>query len=160
MTKTNLNNNNQKDITTRKYIVEAPEPKKGQTVSSGGIREKGRLSSQFKNPIPYTEPTQTSSVTTQKTTMALVRKEQVKAKRFDTGKYLLSLTWQELGEPLLRSGLRTLGNVIINRLEDSVIQNAQHLCTSRPETIDVEANEIDTNYNDDKIIRFPSPKVI
>ena len=146
MSKTILKNNNQKDITIRKYIVEAPAPKKGQTVSSGGIREKGKLSSQFKNPIPYTEPTQPSSVTTQKSTVTLVHKEQAKAKRFDTGMYLPSLTWQELGEPLLRSGLRTLGNVIINRLEDSVIQNAQHLCTSRPETIDVEANEIDTNY--------------
>lgn len=68
MSKTILKNNNQKDITIRKYIVEAPAPKKGQTVSSGGIREKGKLSSQFKNPIPYTEPTQPSSVTTQKST--------------------------------------------------------------------------------------------
>lgn len=41
-----------------KYIVEAPEPKKGQEVSSGGIRENGKLATQFKNPGsppgPYT----------------------------------------------------------------------------------------------------------
>ena len=36
-----------------KYIVEAPEPKKGQKVSSGGIRENGKLATQFKNPVPY-----------------------------------------------------------------------------------------------------------
>lgn len=92
MAKTILNNNNQKDITIRKYIVEAPEPKKGQTVSSGGIREKGKLSSQFMNPIPYTGPTQASSVNTQKSTMTLVHKEQAKAKKYDTGMYLLNLT--------------------------------------------------------------------
>ena len=34
-----------------KYIVEAPEPKKGQKVSSGGIRENGKLASQFKNKL-------------------------------------------------------------------------------------------------------------
>jgi hypothetical protein len=42
----------------QKYIVEAPIPKPGQTVSSGGIREKGRITVQYSNPIPYKEPTQ------------------------------------------------------------------------------------------------------
>lgn len=47
---------------TRRYIVEAPEPKKGQKVSSGGIRENGKLAAQFKNPVPYEEPTLPVSV--------------------------------------------------------------------------------------------------
>lgn len=53
MAKATRNNNTTTKEETKmaKYIVEAPEPKKGQKVSSGGIRENGKLASQFKNPV-------------------------------------------------------------------------------------------------------------
>ena len=142
MAKATRNNNTTTKEETKmaKYIVEAPEPKKGQKVSSGGIRENGKLASQFKNPIPY--------------------KEQARARRNEAGMYLLGLAWQEFGEPLLRSSLRKLGNTIINKIECPSEQPAPHIVSPNPVVIDVEADEIETVYDDDKIIRFPDKKVI
>ena len=142
MAKATRNNNTTTKEETKmaKYIVEAPEPKKGQKVSSGGIRENGKLASQFKNPVPY--------------------KEQARARRNEAGMYLLGLAWQEFGEPLLRSSLRKLGNTIINKIECPSEQPAPHIVSPNPVVIDVEADEIETIYDDDKIIRFPNRKAI
>lgn len=142
MAKATRNNNTTTKEETKmaKYIVEAPEPKKGQKVSSGGIRENGKLASQFKNPVPY--------------------KEQARARRNEAGMYLLGLAWQEFGEPLLRSSLRKLGNTIINKIECPSEQPAPHIVSPNPVVIDVEADEIETVYDDNKIIRFPNRKAI
>lgn len=142
MAKATRNNNTTTKEETKmaKYIVEAPEPKKGQKVSSGGIRENGKLASQFKNPVPY--------------------KEQARARRNEAGMYLLGLAWQEFGEPLLRSSLRKLVNTIINKIECPSEQPAPHIVSPNPVVIDVEADEIETVYDDDKIIRFPNRKAI
>ena len=142
MAKATRNNNTTTKEETKmaKYIVEAPEPKKGQKVSSGGIRENGNLASQFKNPVPY--------------------KEQARARRNEAGMYMLGLAWQEFGEPLLRSSLRKLGNTIINKIECPSEQPAPHIVSPNPVVIDVEADEIETVYDDDKIIRFPNRKAI
>lgn len=148
------------EIKMAKYIVEAPEPKKGQKVSSGGIRENGKLATQFKNPVPYKEPTMPPAVTTQKPNAELICREQARARRNEAGMYLLSLAWQEFGEPLLRSGLRKLGNSIINKIEGPYDQPIQHIPSQDPVVIDVEADEIETVYDDDKIIRFPNRKAI
>ena len=137
---TRNNTTNKEETEMAKYIVEAPEPKKGQKVSSGGIRENGKLASQFKNPVPY--------------------KEQARARRNEAGMYLLGLAWQEFGEPLLRSSLRKLGNTIINKIECPSEQPAPHIVSPNPVVIDVEADEIETVYDDDKIIRFPNRKAI
>ena len=142
MAKATRNNNTTTKEETKmaKYIVEAPEPKKGQKVSSGGIRENGKLASQFKNPVPC--------------------KEQARARRNEAGMYLLGLAWQEFGKPLLRSSLRKLGNTIINKIECPSEQPAPHIVSPNPVVIDVEADEIETVYDDDKIIRFRNRKVI
>ena len=162
MAKATRNNNTTTKEETKmaKYIVEAPEPKKGQKVSSGGIRENGKLASQFKNPVPYKEQTLPPNVVTQKAGSELVRKEQARARRNEAGMYLLSLAWQEFGEPLLRSGLRKLGNSIIDKIEGPSEQPAPHIVSPNPVVIDVEADEIETVYDDDKIIRFPNRKAI
>ena len=106
MAKATRNNNTTTKEETKmaKYIVEAPEPKKGQKVSSGGIRENGKLASQFKNPVPY--------------------KEQARARRNEAGMYLLGLAWQEFGEPLLRSSLRKLG--IRSSIKLNVLPSSPH----------------------------------
>ena len=157
---TRNNTTNKEETKMAKYIVEAPEPKKGQKVSSGGIRENGKLATQFKNPVPYKEPTLPPVVVTQKPNTELIRKEQARARRNEAGMYLLSLAWQEFGEPLLRSGLRKLGNSIIDKIEGSYDQPTQHIPSQDPVVIDVEADEIEPVYDDDKIIRFPNRKVI
>ena len=157
---TKTTTNSKEEIKMAKYIVEAPEPKKGQKVSSGGIRENGKLATQFKNPVPYKEPTMPPAVMAQKPNAELIRREQARARRNEAGMYLLSLAWQEFGEPLLRSGLRKLGNSIIDKIEGSYDQPTQHVTSQDPVIIDVEADEIETVYDDDKIIRFPNRKVI
>ena len=154
------NSTNKEETKMAKYIVEAPEPKKGQKASSGGIRENGKLASQFKNPVLYQEPTLPPSVVTQKASTELIRKEQAKTRRNEVGMYLLGLAWQEFGEPLLRSGFRKLGNKIIDKIEGSSTQSSPHIASPNPVVIDVEADEIETVYDDDKIIRFPNKKVI
>ena len=159
-TKRNNYNATKEETKMAKYIVEAPEPKKGQEVSSGGIRENGKLATQFKNPVPYKEPTLPPAVVTQKLNTELIRKEQAKARRNEAGMYLLSLAWQEFGEPLLRSGLRKLGTSIIDKIEGPYEQPTQHIPPQDPVVIDVEADEIETIYDDNKIIRFPNRKVI
>lgn len=159
-TKRNNNTATKEETKMAKYIVEAPEPKKGQKVSSGGIHENGKLATQFKNPIPYKEPTLPPTVDARKSNTELIRKEQTRARRNEAGMYLLSLAWQEFGEPLLRSGLRKLGNSIIDKIERSYDQPAQHIPSQDPVVIDVEADEIETVYDDDKIIRFPNRKAI
>lgn len=159
MAKTNHNKiNNKEDIKMAKYIVEASAPKKGQKVSSGGIRENGKLASQFKNPVPYKEPTRPHAVVNRKPNTELVRKEQARVRRNETGIYLLGLAWQELGEPILRLGLHKLGDVIISKIEGPTIQTMQHISSHDPRIIDVEADKIETIYDDDKIIRFPNKK--
>ncbi len=160
MAKATKNNTFKEETKMTKYIVEAPEPKKGQKVSSGGIRENGKLATQFKNPVPYKEPTLPSTVVSQKANTEFVRKEHVKARRNEAGMYLLGLAWQELGEPLLRSGLRKLESTIINKIEGASEPSAQHITSLDPVIIDVEADEIETVYDDNKIIRFPNRKVI
>ena len=157
---TRNNTTNKEETKMAKYIVEAPEPKKGQKVSSGGIRENGKLATQFNNPVPYKEPTLPPTVVNRRANTELVRKEQARARRNEAGMYLLSLAWQEFGEPLLRSGLRKLGNSIIDKIEGPYEQPTQHIPSQDPVVIDVEADEIETVYDDDKIIRFPNRKVI
>ena len=140
-----------------KYIVEAPEPKKGQKVSSGGIRERGKLAAQFKNPVPYKSPTPNAIVARRPSNTAIARKEQSRARLIEAGKYLFGIAWQELGEPVFRSGLHKLGDTIVSRIE---ALTAQYIPPTEYEVIDVEAETIEDTDEDDNIIRFPGHKTI
>ena len=51
-------------VSVNKYIVEANSPQAGQCASSGGIRANGKIVSQYRNPIPYSEPIAQSSTNT------------------------------------------------------------------------------------------------
>jgi len=85
-----------------RYIVEAPRPTKGQVMSSGGLREKGRLVSQYKNPVPY-NPQQEKQII------------YVSNRRSsDFGTAIRRILWEELGAPIIRYGL--------NRLADKVVE--------------------------------------
>ena len=154
------NNTTKEETKMAKYIVEAPDPKEGQIASSGGIREKGKLASQFKNPVPYKEPTLPPTVARQKVNTDLVRKEQARARRNKVVMYLLNLAWQELGEPILSSGLRKLGSTIVTKIEGTPEPSAPNTTSPDPVIIDVEANEFETVYDNDKIIHFTNRKVI
>ena len=124
------------DIRMERFIVEAPEPKKGQKISSGGIRENGKLVTQFKNPVPCKE------------------------KRNNIGTYLLRLAWEELGEPVLRSSLNNLGDVFIDKIKSLAKQAKHHKPSTKPEVSDVAPEEIEPMYESDKVVRFSSKKAI
>ncbi len=150
---------NAEDVKMAKYIVEAPEPKKGQKASSGGIRENGRIASQFKNPIPYKDKAPSRVPAQNSFGTALTCKEQEENRNNTIGCYLLNLVWQEFGEPILRSGFRMLGNIVVSKIESSAKQAIQGVSLSEPEIIDIEADEVKTIDNN-KTIRFPNNKAI
>jgi len=152
----NTTKQSNEEIKMRKYIVEAPEPKKGQKASSGGIRENGKLAAQFKNPVPYDEPTLPPAVITQHTNAEFVCKEQARSRRIEAGMYIFDIAWQEFGEPLLRSGIHKLAQKIINKIETPSVPKTQQASYYESRIIDVEADEIETVYNDEKNIRFPN----
>ena len=110
-------NTNQKEIKMRKLIVEAPELKEGQTDSSGGIRENGRISVQYKNPVPYVEPTMPPAVPQKVYTRKDMLKDQAKDFALDIDTDIVSVLWYEYGRPFLQTKLYQLGLRAIAYLE-------------------------------------------
>ena len=149
---------NQEEIKMRKLIVEAPELKEGQSDSSGGIRENGKMSVQYKNHVPYVEPTIPPAVP-QKTYT-----QKTKDFVFDVSIDILSMLWHEYGRPLLQAKLHQLVQTSITYLESSA-KKTQTIATHKTKTsqiIDAEYMEIreaDNSDNNDNIIRFPKQQV-
>ena len=123
---------------TQKYIVEAPMPDKGQLPSSGGIRENGKLTAQYKNPVPYTDPDSCPSkpLTTPKSIAHNGDLNDI-CKYF--GKELSEIIWVELGKPFLKAKL--------HQLREKILANEHVTSTSR------KGPSADTST--DKIIPFP-----
>ena len=161
MQKETISTKNIKEETKmNKYIVEAPEPLKDQKVSSGGIRNKnGKLASQFKNPVPYHEPAQPPTVVN-RSNADMIRKEQAKARRNEAEKYILVIVWQEFEEPLLRSGLRKLGQKVIGILDTPKAPPLHQGPILEAEIIEAEADAVETVCDEDKIIHFPDRKIV
>lgn len=142
----------------RKYIVDGPEPKEGQKASSGGIRQNGKLTAQFKNPVPYEETILPAVTASQKSDVGVIHQEQASVRTHEMSMYLLSLVWQEFGEPVFRSGLRKIKSNIINKIESSADIHAELILSPESELIDVYPNEIETIHDSDGIIHFPTRK--
>lgn len=157
-------NTNQEEIKMRKLIVEAPELKEGQTDSSGGIRENGRISVQYKNPVPYVEPTMPPTVPQKVYTRKDLLKDQAKDFALDVGTDIISMLWYEYGKPFLQAKLHQLGQKAIAYLE-APAKSSQAIApsgTKASKIIDaeyVEIQEADDLENNDKIIHFPNKRV-
>ena len=147
--------NNKEDHKMARYIVEAPKPKQGQIASSGGIRENGRISSQFKNPVPYNEPLRSSTIAVHKPNSDLICNEQLRSQRKELGIHLLGLIWQDFGEPVIRSWLHKKSTEIINRIETSTYQELPRVSSTEPKKRDVESVESEPEYDNYKTISFP-----
>lgn len=115
----------------RKLIVEAPELKEGQTDSSGGIRENGKISVQYKNPVPYVEPTLPPTVPQKSYTRKEMLKDQAKDFAMDVGTDIISMLWYEYGRPFLQAKLHQLGQKAIAYLE-SPSKDSQSIAASEP----------------------------
>ena len=161
---TKISKTNQEEVKMRKLIVEAPELKEGQIDSSGGIRENGKISVQYKNPIPYVEP-KLPPATPQKTyTRKDMLKDQAKNFAMDVGTDLISMIWYEYGRPFIQAKLHQLGQKAIAYLESptKASQVISQKDTNAANIIDAEYEEVpetDDLDDNDKIIRFPSRRV-
>lgn len=157
-------NTNQAEIKMRKLIVEAPELKEGQTDSSGGIRENGRISVQYKNPVPYVEPTMPPAVPQKVYTRKDLLKDQAKDFALDVGTDIISMLWYEYGKPFLQAKLHQLSHKAIAYLE-ALAKSSQAIAlpdTKASKIIDaeyVEIQEADDLENNDKIIHFSNKRV-
>lgn len=159
-----INKTNQEEVKMRKLIVEAPELKAGQTDSSGGIRENGKISVQYKNPIPYEEPKLPSAAPQKTYSRKDMLKDQAKAFAMDVGTDIASMLWYEYGRPFLQAKLHQLGQKAIAYLE-SPSRTAQWSSVSETKAskiVDaeyVEIREADVLEDNDKIIHFPKKRV-
>lgn len=124
-----------------KYIVEVPNPKKGQNVSSGGIRENGKLISQFKNPIPYV-PTPNPSVRLETISMPKASSRTCQ-KRIKTK--LLDVIWEEVGEPVLRASLRRLTDRVTTAITTSKPSTKQLLSSNDKSILKMEPRLVNTH---------------
>jgi hypothetical protein len=143
----------------QKYIVEAPLPKEGQKLSSGGIREKGKLATQYKNPVPYEEST-SAQMNTIPTSL--------KNDAINIGKMILldfsKMLWQEFIFPVARAKLHQSSQHLITYIDsapvsqqsfaDSDVNNKSTLIVDA-ETYNVKTNDTNTAS---KIIKFDNKK--
>ena len=161
---TRINKTNQEEVKMRKLIVEAPELKEGQTDSSGGIRENGKISVQYKNPVPYVEPKLPPATPQRTYTRKDMLKDQAKDFAIDIGTDLISMIWYEYGRPFIRAKLHQLGQKAIAYLKapTKTSQVIPQQDAKAAKIIDAEHEEIsetDDLDDNDKIIRFPSRRV-
>jgi hypothetical protein len=148
----------------RKLIVEAPELKEGQIDSSGGIRENGRISVQYKNPVPYVEPKMPPAVSQKVYTQKDMLKDQAKNFALNVGTDIVTILWYEYGRPFLQAKLHQLGLRAITYLESpsktsQMITNQETKVPSIIDANNVEIQEADNFEENEKIICFPPKRV-
>lgn len=154
----------EEEVNMKKYIVEAPEPKDGQKVSSGGIRENGRLTVQFKNPVSYEEQVHLPSAVTSTLYNILQNEAQININKSKIRQSISIIIWEEFGEPLLRYGFRNLCNVVKYQFVPwaaSKMTPKDSFSSTKLKIIDIEVdNEVKIKNSHDKIIRFPNERAI
>lgn len=137
----------------RKYVVEAPEPKPGQKLSSGGIREKGKMVVVYKNPVPLEE---TGTIKVNKMPVRVNQKVNKKADNtvyWEISKYFLEFVWRNFGERVVGAWLQEKGDKIAEAILD------QQKEPKEPPIIDVEENDVVVmTDDDDKIVQFKANK--
>ncbi len=114
----------------RKYIVEGDEPINGQVASSGGIRQNGRLISQYKNPIPLEENVDS-------------RFEGLKT---DIKFYVVYHLWVDIAQPLLGETFDNGKKKLIDYFEKRKIK--------RDDLI------VNDNEDENNIIDFPNKRIM
>ena len=157
-TKNNTDTKKKTELQMKKYIVEAPVPQEGQKISSGGVRENGKLTSQFKNPIPYTTPNLQPPKNDGLTNIDNLQKNQLKFFRNEICIYLLEIFWEEFGEEVFRFGLRKLREKIAPKLDNTISYH-----TNKKEEKERYSKYLTTNSNPlqgNNILQFSQKKVI
>ena len=150
---TTIKTNLEEEEIMQKYIVEVKSPKKGQKVSTGGVRENGKMAAQFTNPVPYIEPEYRSTIQPHNYGLKEYAKERATEFAQDAIHDGLEILWYELLQPVLRSKLRQLGNRFVSAIE----AKNKIILSKEAETIDIDVTPIPTTS--ENIIPFPQRHV-
>lgn len=151
-----------KESRKNRYIVEVDEPKEGQIVSTGGIRENGKMCAQFRNPVPYEEPDCSLSDLTQAHRRKQRVKNGMKELAVDLAMDLAGMVWRDFGKPFLREKLHVVLENYFLRPHKTL--KAYKVCSQGVSTsggVDVEGKEVVPLENTNavnKVIRFPKER--
>lgn len=153
-------NNNKTD--SRYYIVEAPVPLKGQVVSSGGIRENGRIAVQFKNPVPYEEPqTQINRYYIHKNVKEEFKdkiKYEATCMALEIGFNVASSIWHDCLKPVCKDLMKDCYVIMSDNLI-TTIKSKDRAKLKANEIIEQKNKELST-YENDNILYFPQKKIV
>ena len=155
----------------KKFVVEVEEPKNGQIVSTGGVRDNGRMVAQFKNPVLYEEPDPTPAPITRSAdiipgtgistyTMKDRIRDEMQVFIIDVGRDLVDMLWYDLGKPLLKAGLNQVADRLRSSPKKSPQINTLDTCADKDiKIIDVGTEELAPVDCLGKIIQFPKRHV-
>lgn len=146
------NSNHSNSTETIKVIVEAPLPKKGQKLSSGGVRENGKIASQYKHPQRYIETPKKSVVKP----ASSVYKEKVKAyvanEALDVIGTTAHMAFDDVGKRVLHKWFQMAADRIIDAMTDD--KPAKKTKSERPDEEVTKSSESQEN-----IVHFPDERV-
>ena len=145
-----------------KYIVEAPDLKRGQKISTGGVRENGKLASLFSNPVPYQESPAPLAVRKSFPCQNSMAKQEAKEMGIIIAFEFVDLLWTEVGRPAVKAKFHQLGQQITSSIQsDRSAPRVSQGTGKKSVIIDVETTEINdlSSENDSSIIRFPKERV-
>ena len=161
--------NTQETPKMKKYLVEVEEPKKGQVVSTGGVRDNGKMAAQFKNPIPYEEP---SPAPVNKSTGIIPAtnargnylktriREEAQGLAVDVGRDVAFMLWDDFGKPFLKAKLaQAVDWFLSSPKKNTDIESYDIPTRATGEIIDVDAKDLTPVYDSDKVIPFPKKRV-
>lgn len=137
----------------QKFIVEAPRPQNGQKASSGGIRENGRLASQYKNPVPYYE------TTTESYDIKSVLIQGIKKWISENSDDIIRVIMDDILWPLITSGAKSIKNKLF--VDTQPVLYVDAIDVPYEAVQDSDTNEIETDNDktsSGKIIKFATNK--
>lgn len=156
--KTTINTHLEEEEIMQKYIVEVKTPKKGQKVSTGGVRENGKMAAQFTNPVPYIEPECHPTIQPQTYGLKEYAKDRATELAQDAIHDGLEMLWYELLQPVLRSKLRQLGKRFVTAIEaKNKISSSSIVVPEEPEPLAKGATLLPTTS--ENVIPFPQRHV-
>lgn len=147
------NSNNCNNAETIKVIVEAQLPKKGQKLSSGGVRENGKIASQYKHPQRYIEPPKKSAVKPKSNRYKEKVKSYVEDEALDFVGGTVHMALNDIGKPVLHELFQNITYKIVDALTEDK--------TSEKRTKTEKPNEKVTKSTEERenIVHFPDERV-
>lgn len=131
----------------QKYIVEVKAPKKGQKVSTGGVRENGKMAAQFTNPVPYIEPEYHPIAQSKTCGFKKYAKDCATELAQDAIHDGFEILWYELLQPILKSKLHQLGNKSVTAIESkNRLPQTNLIVSEEPEIVEIDVTPIPAEY--------------